>query len=65
MMGDDRGRIAAASKLAAKQIGCRIFKGSPYYRKEGVASPLHLSLFGSSVLQYFPATHYHQYIPHL
>jgi hypothetical protein len=35
MMGDDHGRIAAASKLAAKQIGCKVFKGSPYYRKEG------------------------------
>ena len=36
MMGDDHSRIAAASKLAAKQIGCKVFKGSPYYRKEGV-----------------------------
>ena len=35
MMGDDHSRIAAASKLAAKQIGCKVFKGSPYYRKEG------------------------------
>ena len=35
MMGDDHGRIAAASKLAAKQVGCKVFKGSPYYRKEG------------------------------
>lgn len=35
MMGDDHGRISAASKLAAKQIGCKVFKGSPYYRKEG------------------------------
>lgn len=65
MMGDDRGRIAAASKLAAKQIGCKIFKGSPYYRKEGVACPLQPNLSGSSVLQCFPATNRHQYIPHL
>ena len=38
MMGDDHGRISAASKLAAKQIGCKVFKGSPYYRKEGTYS---------------------------
>lgn len=38
MMGDDHSRIAAASKLAAMQIGCKVFKGSPYYRKEGVFS---------------------------
>ena len=36
MMGGDHGRISAASKVAAKQIGCKVFKGSPYYRKEGV-----------------------------
>ena len=36
IVGDDHSRIAAASKLAAKQIGCDVFKGSPYYRKEGV-----------------------------
>lgn len=36
MMGDDHSRIAAASKLAAQQIGCKVFKGSPYYRKEGM-----------------------------
>ncbi|CAL8469442.1 g8983 [Coccomyxa elongata] len=35
MMGDDQARISAASKLAAKEIGCKVFKGSPYYRKEG------------------------------
>lgn len=35
MMGDDHRRIQAASKLAARQIGCKVFKGSPYYRKEG------------------------------
>lgn len=40
MTGDDHRRLAAASKLAAKQIGCKVFKGSPYYRKEGTACPL-------------------------
>ena len=35
MMGDDHVRISAASKLAAKQLGCKVFRGSPYYRKEG------------------------------
>ena len=39
MMGDDHSRIAAASKLAASQIGCKVFKGSPYYRKEGGMPP--------------------------
>jgi hypothetical protein len=39
MMGDDHGRISAASKFAAKEIGCKVFKGSPYYRKEGVLLP--------------------------
>lgn len=35
MMGDDHARISAASKLAAKEIRCKVFRGSPYYRKEG------------------------------
>lgn len=35
MMGDDHARISAASKLAGKQLGCKVFRGSPYYRKEG------------------------------
>ena len=39
MMGDDHARISAASKLAAKEIGCKVFKGSPYYRKEGTRLP--------------------------
>ncbi len=39
MMGDDHARISAASKLAAKEIGCKVFKGSPYYRKEGACLP--------------------------
>ena len=53
MMGDDHGRIAAASKLAAKQIGCRVFRGSPYYRKEGMACPLQLILSTFPALQCF------------
>ena len=55
MTGDDHRRIAAASKLAAKQIGCMVVKGSPYYRKEGVAWLLQLTLFRIPVLQYFLA----------
>jgi hypothetical protein len=35
MMGDDHARISAAAKVATKEIGCKVFRGSPYYRKEG------------------------------
>ena len=35
MVGDDHSRISAASKLASREIGCKVFRGSPYYRKEG------------------------------
>ena len=50
MMGDDHSRIAAASKLAAKEIGCKVFKGSPYYRKEGVLSSYHLWVYARIIL---------------
>ena len=36
LIGDDHARIAAASKLASERLGCKVFRGSPYYRKEGV-----------------------------
>ena len=41
MIGDEHAKVTEAAKAAERHLKCKIFRTSPYWRKEGFSQEVH------------------------